>query len=352
MTTTVFVDECGNTGSDLTNAAQPLFAFAFVFVPAASEAQLFADVAVLKGRHGYEKNADLKSSELLKHGKGFKFVAAVAELLENAGLQIVVALVEKRFQVTAMIVETFIDPTLNALAVAQNEHAVRQGFADKIYEALDDTLVRKFVEASRDGNSNDVRIAGESVATRVALLQWYGAERLARAIHNGVNDFFSFRSEAGDGLAANFDLPPPGVMAFLPSALCVERVLTRDASRGTMVADEDKHLGPLFDQTLSYLRSPEAAVLFSEFGGIRQITALGNRLEMVSHASIGVQLADLAAGVITRYFADRFRGVEPDRGITRAYRHLTACLRLADDHYVAIADRNVRMIDFWPSMAG
>lgn len=111
-----FVDECGNTGTDLLEKKQPLFTLACVSVPEVSAEYLREQVnAVFSGL----KEKDEKELKARNWVKSAPKREGMRKLLEEVRMQegfVTVAAVDKIWLLAALVVQNFLDPAYNSKA--------------------------------------------------------------------------------------------------------------------------------------------------------------------------------------------------------------------------------------------
>jgi hypothetical protein len=108
--TTIFIDESGYTGAHLMNPDQPIFALASLQMDE-------AECCILKDRFfAFIKSTELKHSSLRKYAVQQRAVLAFLEYLSNNHRQRVkIAVADKRFVLTAKIVDMIVEPAVYEL---------------------------------------------------------------------------------------------------------------------------------------------------------------------------------------------------------------------------------------------
>lgn len=124
MTPKVFVDESGNTGSDLSNREQPLFVLASVL----PTPELLANLTRVVGG-----NEEAKFSRLVRSSPGRAKIAAILshEAVEEDRIRI--TSYHKRFLATTMVVDILVEPQLYARGVDLYKSQVARYWANTLF---------------------------------------------------------------------------------------------------------------------------------------------------------------------------------------------------------------------------
>ncbi len=108
----VFIDESGNTGDDLLNLDQPIFALVGVGVDAKAERKVKSAIVNLRKKYCIAKGQELKGQRLLRGRKKWLIKDLADAIFQSDGMVFLV-LVEKRFNVCSFIVDDLFDPAYN-----------------------------------------------------------------------------------------------------------------------------------------------------------------------------------------------------------------------------------------------
>lgn len=137
----VYCDESGTTGPNFFDPASPIFVYSMLAVDEAVAGYLRETGAERVKDARLQDVAELKYSRLSRHGRGQRLVAAIGELLDSKEARLCYVVVEKRFQVCALIVETFLDPKYNPTAPLEDAGPLRREFANIIYDTVSDAVL-------------------------------------------------------------------------------------------------------------------------------------------------------------------------------------------------------------------
>jgi len=110
MNETVFMDESGNTGSNLLDPSQPLFTFVAIGINNSELKSLENAILSLKAKHNIK--TELHGKAVFKRGKD-SIIRAIAELLMDNNFQLFIGIAEKRYVIASLIESDFFDPEFN-----------------------------------------------------------------------------------------------------------------------------------------------------------------------------------------------------------------------------------------------
>jgi Protein of unknown function (DUF3800) len=110
----LFLDESGNSGSQVYDQAQPVFALAGVWLNTESEAHFTQRLNSLRTRHGLQGSGELKGRLLVKSPRGCIAIAELLNELVEANISISLLGVEKGYFPPGVIVDDCIDCEYNA----------------------------------------------------------------------------------------------------------------------------------------------------------------------------------------------------------------------------------------------
>jgi hypothetical protein len=329
----IFCDEFGNTGPRLLNTDQPMFLYAFVLVDAANLRRFEDDVRQL---YDQEKLSlpELKSSTLYRSHRGQARYAKIGRIASECGARVVMSIVEKRYQVCAMIVETYLDPELNTRAPRElSQPPFRQKIADACYECFDDTRINEFLMADRADDRMQISRVGESFS---ATLRFHVDDFVSEfAFRMETRPDYVFRySEKMDKLPRHSDMPASQFAAFYPALELVDAHLGRTRTHGTLVRDVDSQFGQLLDLAFSCGRRLEGLAYRRRF----LLTHIDVCRSGSSANEIGIQLADLIVGIFGRVALQALHGRVVPGSLAAVAKSWRATLMPPSEHYLMIAD--------------
>lgn len=323
----IYFDESGTTGGHLLDPDQPIFVYGGVLLQKSMEDSVLRGVEELVARSRFSKSPELKYSRLRSSTAGLKLIADVLDLLDGAGGLLIASVVEKRFHLVTIFVETFLDSESNPYAPPQNARTVRRGIADAIYENITLDLLTDFNRALRDDDRGLAVKVCQSVCDRLVLLRDPNAARLAGALRHGASgDFFWFVDEI-EGAPELSNVPSPLIHALMPLAYSASQFLTSRSECAELVVDDDDLFGPVLQWVLSTMSSPDEVLVdaLTEFDVTPQMmNRIAAHRRLNSTSSRLVQCADLIAGhlrevatvrgsgaILHSRFSDVWKGVRP-----------------------------------------
>lgn len=205
-----------------------------------------------------------------------------------------------------MIVETFLDPTRNPRAPAENDRR-RRDIAGIVQEVVDREILEHFVNGVREHDEARVREAGKRIATRVALHPRRGVEELAAILRAGLDEPYDFGVVHPDA-PERAERPAPNIHGFLPMVFNLDAYAAKSREPIELVSDEDSIFGDVLDFVLGFARNPETAAYFEEFGVEGPVRHVVGRRQVKSEDSLPVQIADLCAGLCRSRMASFLKG--------------------------------------------
>lgn len=307
----LYVDDSGNTGPDLLSTDQPVGVTAMLLLDAHQEDELSAAIDRSRGEAPHRLPPELKFSRISRTGEGRRVLRDVMAALGHCGARLFFGITEKRYMAANLVVETFLDPLwTDGLPLELLTRVERRKAANLVYETCDDFVLSEFLAATRREDQAGVVSAGERVAARLDLHPAEDAPRVAWAVRQGIEDPFDWSKESDE--PPLLKRPTANTFTFLSVISVVERHLRDTGGVAEMIADEDKQFGPIlagaFRMGLEARHFPGGVSAYGTPGPIRQIRA---RKERVSQDELGIQAADLAAGLIAAVAQDDMRGEDP-----------------------------------------
>jgi hypothetical protein len=352
----LYCDESGNTGPRLLQTDQPFFVYAFVLLTPKAVKTIHREVVRFYSEEGIQIE-DLKSSDLWSSSRGMRRYERIGTLLAQSGALVYFSIVEKRYQACVLIVETFLDPAYNPSApgaellaawFAENQRRipaltndeVRQAavaeavkynrwLAEQLFACLDDEMLDRFLAAQKADDVPRVRIVGDMVAKRLMLHHNDLTVDAGRRILKGLDDFFRF-GERIPGAPINIHLPAGQQAAFVPGLVYVNRHLRSVNIPATLVCDEDRQFGEVLKHAFEQECNRAAAPYAWQFGHTESLTHITDIEQVTSDNSFGVQLADLAAGLVNRVAVAKVQNrrlTVHQRRVLAAWRPTFAALR-------------------------
>jgi Protein of unknown function (DUF3800) len=155
----LFLDESGNTGSDILDRDQPVFALAGVWLTASSEEHFKQRISSLRSRHNIQGNGEIKGKNLVGSPSGRKAVVELIDELVTARVPMSLLGVEKRYFASGVIVDDCTDHAYNsAFDVTWTHMDRKQPLIDLVQDHADAALLEA-AWRSRIGEVAQAKIA-------------------------------------------------------------------------------------------------------------------------------------------------------------------------------------------------
>jgi hypothetical protein len=140
-----FIDESGNTGEDLNSTDQKYFALGAVTIPVAAIEACSTAFEVAFDTAREKEETEIKATKWVKSPKKRKAMRSILECVRDHGASFSLVLIEKRFMISALVVDDFMDSAYNDTEdytwVSDSEE--KKTGAEYFYEHLPDEVVRE-----------------------------------------------------------------------------------------------------------------------------------------------------------------------------------------------------------------
>lgn len=334
----LYSDESGNTGPRLMAPEQPLFVFAFIELNGEQETMLDNSLMALRQRPEIAATKEFKFKQLSHMPGGWSIIHEVGELLDELQVALWFGFVEKRFNAAGLICETFFDDAYNPYAPPEELYEGYRGWVtNKLYAVCSDSLLERFFLAARSGNVEEIRELGSTIAS---YLRFHHDDRVVetgKVLRAGLETCFRWDKPEL--------FPTPAFKVFGPLLGELNRILEREQRFIEIIGDVDHQFGAGLDEVIQYCRSPELFVdgcsAYGVKGPFRNIL---RRTQADSTQSTGVQMADLAAGMIYRVALATSRGESLGAEILDAWNAFERLARRGWSYWVSSEEFSRRLI--------
>lgn len=156
----LFFDESGNSGGQIYDRAQPMFAFAGVWLDAANEQHFRERMNSLRARHGLQGSGELKGKTLVGSRRGREAVAEVIRELVSVRVPMSLLGVDKLYFAPGVIVDDCTDCAYNS-SFEESWLSDKLG-QQRLIQLLHDHADPLLLEAawrSRDGDVDPAKVA-------------------------------------------------------------------------------------------------------------------------------------------------------------------------------------------------
>lgn len=340
MIRTFYFDESGNTGDlalaapDFSFGGQPVFVLACIGMD--KPGYLEQEVHRLRRKHRIQ-SAELKFASIRRKPK---FALDLIEYMGANDLPLFVEVTDKRFAICIQIVETLIVPPVGPNEYSGRAAFVKNLFADRLHERAPNAVLSAFVLACREGTRESVS------AAFAALLGWLDSvdtdeviDGLRLFARDTFNDFTEESGATADLL--QFYRPAPDrarngkqvwMLPHVPSLLHIygriNRFLGRDLDGVRFIHDEQMQFDVALKDGMELAEGPVGRSVRNQPLADFDIEVPASLEFVVSDDHIGVQLADLLAGILSNCVKPFVAGGELESG--RWLSVLRALLCLAD----------------------
>lgn len=334
----IYTDDSGNTGPELLDAVQPFGVTALVVVDPPQHVELDRGIASLLAKLP-QQPVELKFKRLAKRKSGSGFIAGVMHLLKDLHVGVFFSLTEKRYLAASLVVETFLDPLCTPTAPPRfMRQDQRKMAANLVYAVSSDDTLSAFMTAFAERNAERMT----EVATRiVSLLRFHpsrDATALAEALCESLHSPSVIPPNAGG--PAMLNRPTAHTFTFLSILSVIDRRLAAQQQQAKLVSDADLQFGPVLDFAFELGR--EESLFPSPYSEhISPLTQIGSRTAGDSAQILGLQLADICAGLISAVALGPLGDRPP--GLTEAWAALqVALLSCEPSGFWEVSERAIR----------
>lgn len=264
MNCTTYIDESGNTGDDLTSKDQRFFTLAAVTVPDGAIAEISRFFEMSFNRVREKEETEVKTTKWVKSSKKCDAMKAILDCLIAHHTDFTLVLIEKRFMISAIIVDNFLDGAYNDIDdyTWVNNMDEKKLAAQYFYDLLSDEDTNTVFEAFRrpefDALLQAYDIVVQNTKDERYLTMLRGCKNHLRELYD--DDTSTASSFAGAGVSRS-----PNYTAF--SALgCMVAKQCRSKGRSTsMLFDHcrlvDQPYGELYKMFVKADITPEMEAL-------------------------------------------------------------------------------------------
>lgn len=245
---TLYGDESGNTGADLLDRDQPLFVYSMIEANAAQQGTLREAVEKLRTGLGRSAPKEFKYSKLKTSSPGRKVSIEIARIVSESGARLHLAVVEKRYQLCSMIVETYADsggPLEQELELVPG--AQRRRLAITLYGILSEAVLRDFANAVKTDDIAALNAVGDQIRGTLKLHPSREVVALAKRLELCASEPFRF-GERFEGKPEHTEKPATILHVFFPFMKEVDEDLEKRGVVAELVADQDSIFGPALNE--------------------------------------------------------------------------------------------------------
>lgn len=156
-----YVDESGNTGDKLTDKVQKFFMLGAVSIPEVRIPECTSVLTACYNTAREKEEQEIKAAKWVKSAKKCDAMKAILECLINSRSKFSLVLIEKRYMISAIIVDNFMDGAYNDTEdyTWVNNASEKKLAAQYFYNVLSDEDIEKVFLAFRSSNFDDLKLA-------------------------------------------------------------------------------------------------------------------------------------------------------------------------------------------------
>ncbi len=329
-----YIDESGNsgdvlnTGNDFDFCGQPVFSLACIGV---RDAQKLCSFIVKKKDQYNLQGEELKSSKIYK--KKPKFIVELVEYLAQEKIPIFIEVVDKKYFISANMVNCHVMPAHCFPPETQQSQLVRNQCADFIYENAPSSVFNKFIIACRQPSCNALVESFEDILNFSKNFTPNNplANFLMVNIKESIDDYEKLREQAGDKACERF-LPVPDnskkdkSIWMLPNLSCFTSMYSRinlylngNVAGVNLFHDEQAHFDEIILLNKKLLEELDTSNAISIKTAKYEFTEEASLSFSKSHEQIPIQVADILAGLVMRRVQEKIHGVESNPEVIEAY---------------------------------
>ncbi len=145
MQTKIYIDEAGNTGSDIMGEQQPVFVLAGVMINSEQEKDIFKLLDEQFNANKEKEELEIKGNKWSKSPKKAHALQMIIDEILSQGGVISVVIIEKRYMAGAMVIDNFFDYVYNDIEDQRwvNDKTVKMKGANYYFERMSDELATK-----------------------------------------------------------------------------------------------------------------------------------------------------------------------------------------------------------------
>lgn len=205
MTCTTFIDESGNTGDDLASKNQRYFTLSAVMIPDTAIPYISRNFEMTFNKVKEKEETEIKATKWVKSPKKCEAMQAILDCLVYYKSEFALVFIEKRFMISAIIVDDFLDGAYNDTEdyTWVNNAYEKKLAAQYFYDLLSDDDVSTIFESFRHPDFDAFRQAYEIVVNNTNDLRY---QRMLKGCSNHLRKLYE------DNISAAASFPSVGIM--------------------------------------------------------------------------------------------------------------------------------------------
>lgn len=325
MSISFFIDESGHSGDAVNSGTafdfvdQPYFVLAAIGIE--DESLLAQQIDALRVAHRMPAG-ELKSKSLQSRPA---FVSDLLSFVCDQKLPFFVEVVDKRYFVCIHLVNSQLLPPVMGFKGGPGMHFIRNQLVDFLYDEISDHVLDRFVAACMDPSDHSLMSAfGSQLLFAAGKSSTWGAQDIRNCMHQMVieamKEYEEMRKEDPDAYLRFLPSPDlnkrnkqvwmlPNLSSFTNTYARINLFRRGNLAGVRLIHDQQLELEDILQNAKHAAESikdfeiepftPSSNYLFNEIASLDFAA---------SHESIGIQVADVIAGTVMRFYRDRMRG--------------------------------------------
>jgi hypothetical protein len=293
----VFIDESGQTGADLYDPTQPVYAVAAVWIAPSVEGCVVDLIDEIRRKSGMQP-AELKGARLLRSAAGRRNLRALADGCIELGIEVSLVAFHKPFMAAAVVVEDCTDPAHNSNFSNRWtwDTNLKEPLAQRILDHIDARILLDWWRTRR-GDVFDDFVASHA-ELMAALRRVCGHEELAKAMADTDLAAVWEPKDVRVRLQSGGYSPNVAVFSGILPALDIQAEC-RGARRVRIVHDEQHEFEAAYRYAFKVaFNSPPMEITLPNTNSLRLPLERIQSLEFArSDEHVGLQVADCMASV-------------------------------------------------------
>lgn len=305
-----YIDESGNTGDNLTDKKQKYFVLAGVSIPTSREEYLKNTIRDFFLSVKEKEETEIKATKWVKTAKKNAVLEKILQEMVAVGCDFSVVVIEKRYMVTSLIVDDFLDGAYNDI----EDYTWCNNREDKIkasqyfYEILDDEDIEYIAKSFTAPTLERMRLALNKIICKTkdvryhTMLQGCHIEELYEDDLDLVKD----TSKMSRGAVRS-----PNYVAFSVLGTLVANHCTRKAYSTEMIFDNCLLCNDAYRYVVELFQGMKSNEIIEQFLGIFPWTSFLNNFNVGNSKDlILLQTADIVATSILKTLEKVFNDVQ------------------------------------------
>lgn len=211
-----YIDEAGNTGSDLKQKAQPFFILSAITLSDTNTDVILKELETQFISHKEKEELEIKAVKWCKSSKKASALQRIIEKIIHSNGHISVVIIEKRYMISAMIVDNFFDPVYNDIKDYKwiNDTNKKIAAVNYFYSNLTDDIVYKLWDSIQTLSAVDLHNILDEIIQIISNKEYLS---LLKGAYNHVDELIyelNLREYADKNHFNNSAIRSPNYTAF------------------------------------------------------------------------------------------------------------------------------------------